>query len=112
MAQLERKLRAAQGKDRSRDTVCLVTCIGHRVTTRSGHSFENPACPTLIVHALGVGYTAPTKDQEEACRALWLTSSTASAAYKFPSTRMPVLADGCHSFTPSPAPAGEVQETD
>jgi hypothetical protein len=96
------------------ETRCLVTCIGSRLTTKSGHSFEHPEMETLIVHTIGIGWAAPTKEQEQACKALWLSSNTAPAAYLFPSTRLPVLEDGCgYDKNPSPVtPAGAAEETE
>ena len=106
MAQIQRLVSAAQGKDRTRDDLCLVTCIGSRLTTKSGHSFEHPEVETLIVHAIGIGFARPTPEQEEACRALWLSSNTASSAYQFPSTRLPVLTDGSgYDANPNPVPS-------
>lgn len=96
------------------DDLCLVTVIGHRLTTRSNWSFENPGCPTVIVHAIGIGYAEPTDEQKETCRSLWLSSNTAPAAYQFPSTRLPTIEDGCgYNATTSPVPeAGASEETE
>jgi hypothetical protein len=93
------------------DDLCLVTVIGSRLTTRSGYSFEHPEVETVIVHCIGIGWAKPTREQEEACRQLWLSGNTASAAYQFPSTRLPVLTDGCgYDATHIPAPAGAAEE--
>jgi hypothetical protein len=112
MAQIQRLVASAQGKDRSREERCLVTVIGSRLTTKSGYSFEHPEVETLIVHAIGIGFAEPTTEQEGACRALWLSSRTAPAAYQFPSDRLPVLADGCGSTTNPATPAGAAEETE
>jgi hypothetical protein len=112
MAQLERKLRAAQGRDRDRGALCHVILIGHKLTTLSGWSFKNPHIRTLVRYVVGAGYTRPTRQQIRACGRLWLSSRTASASYRFPSTRLPALADGGDgaTFTPSPALAGDAEE--
>lgn len=112
MADIRRALASAQGKDHSRDERCLVTCIGSKHTTQSGHSFEHPEMETIVVHAIGIGFAEPTDEQKAECRALWLSSSAAPAAYEFPSTRLPVLADGCDGTTQFPVTlAGAAEET-
>lgn len=96
------------------DEICLVTCIGSRLTTKSGYSFEHPEVETIIVHAIGIGFAEPSPEQEAACKALWLSSNTASSAYEFPSDRLPRIEDGCgYEKNPSPVPpTGAAEESE
>ena len=97
MAQLERALKAAQGRDRGPEPMIVVTVLGQKLVTRSGHVFANPDLEPLVVST-----TQPvaTPEQKAAAFALWLSSPDAPPAYKFPASRLPRLADGCVSHAP------------
>ena len=79
---------------------CLVTVLGQKWTTPSGHTFADPSAQTLIVYALPLAHRKPTPAQLRECEALWLSDRTAPPAYLFPSHRLPAVEDGCGSAAP------------
>jgi hypothetical protein len=89
---IERHLKAAQGKDRGPEPMLVVTVLGQKLVTRSGHVFYNPDVPPIVVSTI---QPVATQAQRDAALALWLSSPTAPPAYHFPASRLPRIADGC-----------------
>lgn len=109
MAQVERALKAAQGRDRGPEPIIVVTVLGQKLVTRSGHVFANPDLGPIIVST-----TQPvaTAEQKAAALALWLSSPDTPPAYQVPASRFPRLADGCVSSSAPVQPTDTTKETD
>jgi hypothetical protein len=111
VAQLERALKAAQGRDRGPEPTIVVTVLGQKLVTRSGHVFANPQLEPIVVST-----TTPVANPEQkaAALALWLSAPDAPPAYAFPASHLPRITDGCvdKELTPSPAQPATDHEDD
>lgn len=84
---IERQLKAAQGRDAGPVKLCVVTVIGAKLND----VVQDVDCPPFVVHSIDPRNGIPTEEQRQACLKLWAENPQAPASYSFPEDGWPAL---------------------
>jgi hypothetical protein len=102
MAQIERALALARGRTVGPERMVLLTIVGVKFRTPSGHVVIPPDVEPFVVYAAGPNDGVPTEKQKAEALRLWSTVPDCPNAFLFPERGKPTL--------PVPQPQPSPQE--